>query len=400
MFARGKQPAARTMAVEHTFPPELWVIICAELADQQDPRFYWRHSIREIQSARHALRQLCQSSKTLRSIVQSLLLRFRSTREERNGFYGFGENILSKPELAALVRGIEVAPCLRDASKEVPMLLEASNRLDLEQLPGLIWGDRNIPWRRFLLENPVLSPLVQLLPCFLPNLKYLHINIAPTFESITTLILEPAGTTPGGWVLQEYSPLLALLPNLRMLSLWKCYGILTEGLLYASLNARETIDEWMPKNIQSLHMRSCKLSSAAMTTLMANCHSLENFFYTHDDDVIFHRFPYTPRPTYGQMVRALRRPKNTLKNLDIDMGFDFSEIIRGQKYNSSEDLAEMWQTLREFPHVRHVSAKGKVYHKRDSEPFDWSFVKGYTGMFAIYDRTLDFQFALDQAMGF
>ncbi|KAK8093870.1 hypothetical protein PG997_000555 [Apiospora hydei] len=110
MLAWGKQPAARTMAVEHTFPPELWVIICTELADQQDPRFYWRHSIPEIQPARNALRQLCQSSKTLRSIALPLLLRFRSTREERGGFLGFGKNILSKPELAVLVRGIEVAP--------------------------------------------------------------------------------------------------------------------------------------------------------------------------------------------------------------------------------------------------------------------------------------------------
>lgn len=65
-------------------------------------------------------------------------------------------------------------------------------------------------------------------------------------ESVTTLLLEGAAETRIGWVLQQYSPLFALLPNLRLLSLWKCHGILAEEdvLGGAWYNSGENIVDW------------------------------------------------------------------------------------------------------------------------------------------------------------
>ncbi|KAK7920563.1 hypothetical protein PG985_008585 [Apiospora marii] len=234
------------MPVDHTFPPELWVIICTELADQQDPRFHWKNPTEKIEEARTALYSLCETSRMLRSIAQPLLLRSRCTEEEPGGFLSLGRNILSKPRLASLVRCIKIA---RDYSdyygeledhEEYPILLEVANRLGFD--PSLFSTGLGRPSGLFSISTgrpfgANLPPLRQLLPSFLPKLKYLHIQLrdhdAPCrflqtlrkrsvitpFESVTTLLLESAALFSDRWVLQRYSPLLALLPNLHLLSL-------------------------------------------------------------------------------------------------------------------------------------------------------------------------------------
>lgn len=399
------------MDVDHTFPPELWEIICTELADQQDPRFHWKYWTSEIESARLALHGLYRTSKMLRHIAQPLLLRSRCTEEELGGFRSFGEIILSKPRLASLVRCIRIVPCppyLR-ASEEIrerPLLEEAANRLGFDPSLFFAWS------RQRRSRMPDLSPLAQLLPYFLPKLKYLHIKVdchkAPCqilqtlressvvtpFESVTTLLLESTDDNLDGWFLQRYSPLLALLPNLRLLSLWNCDGILAaEDPHREWYDSGENIVEWMPKRLQSIHMRACRLSSPAITTLLATCHSLENFFYAPERSWLLVPIT-TTQARYRQIVQALRRSKDTLRYLDLDMG---NSWLFGPPYDVDKDLAEMWRVLHEFPHVTYVSADGKGYQKRDSEPFDWVCVKNTSKM---VDRTLDFQFAMEQAMGF
>ncbi|KAK8134465.1 hypothetical protein PG984_006477 [Apiospora sp. TS-2023a] len=400
------------MAANHTFPPELWEIICTELADQQDPRFHWKYSIPVIKSARTALYSLSLASKMLRRTAQPLLLRSRWTGAELGGFRIFVENILSKQRLASLVRCIEIAPCHSlvrgpEAAAELLMLEEVANRLGFDPSLFSTWGSEG---DYFLVSH--LSPLVQFLPCFLPKLKYLHIklgghrtpckilqtlrqmSIVTPFESVTTLLLVPADGNLDDWVLQRYSPLLALLPNLRLLSLWKCDGILTEECSAREwYDSGESIVDWMPKGLQTIHMRACRLSSLPITTLLANCHSLENVFYDSPGGFYHNYLPTTPA-TYCGIVQALRPSKDTLRYLDLNIG---PSRLHPRNYDVSNDLAKMGQVLEEFPNVTYVSANGKGYQKRNSEPFDWVYVKD-TGN--VRNRTWDFQFAMEQAMGF
>lgn len=409
----------RMTAVNHTFPPELWEIICTELADQQDPRFHWKYSTEWIEEARSALYSLCATSKTLRCIAQPLLLRSRCTEEEPGGLLNFAENIMSKPRLASLVRCLKIAPGRSFYFKELEkypdyrMLLEAANRLGIDTSLFSAWIGVS------LFSKTKLSPLAQLLPHFLPKLKYLHIRLADyeapcqilqtlrersvitPFESVTTLLLESPKGMFGGWVLQRYSPLLALLTNLRLLSLRNCHGIYAaeDTTRHEWYDSGEIIVDWMPKRLQSIHMRACNLSTPAITALLSNCHSLENVFYAPEGGHVLD--PYTTHAGYCQVVQALRGSKNTLRYLDlgIDISTYFSGLSGPLRNNDviTEDLAEMWQVLQEFPHVTHISANGKGYQKKGSGPFDWVCVKNTRD---VRYRTLDFQFAMEQAMGF
>ncbi|KAK7978075.1 hypothetical protein PG988_005565 [Apiospora saccharicola] len=85
-----------------------------------------------------------------------------------------------------------------------------------------------------------------------------QMSIITPFESVTTLLLVPADGNLDAWVLQRYSPLLALLPNLRLLSLWKCDGIFSEEVSAREwYDSGESIVDWMPKGLQTIHMRAC-----------------------------------------------------------------------------------------------------------------------------------------------
>lgn len=122
-----------------------------------------------------------------------------------------------------------------------------------------------------------------------------------------------------------------------------------------------------------------------MTTLLGNCRSLENVFYAPEEGIPI-RYSTTPAG-YRQIAQILGRSKDTLRYLGLNMG------RQSWLFPRNYDV----ENIQKFPRLTYISANGKSYQKRDSEPFDRVFVKD-TGN--VVKRTLDFQFALDQEIGF
>ncbi|KAK8134763.1 hypothetical protein PG984_006775 [Apiospora sp. TS-2023a] len=294
------------MAVEHTFPPENWEFICAELAEQKQMSPLWAAPVTSSNSlpALGALRALYNTSKLLRCITHPLLRQSSGISHEIDGFGRLCQDIISKPQLASLVNGLEVAPSPRFAV-DGGILVEVSRRLgfnpDHFSIPAA--QRKPTPNQRFA----DLALLANLLPCFLPNLKCLKMrlglppdtrqvlryfrcgSIVKPFESVTTLVLDAQTDglqSTNGCVLEDYSQLLASLPNLQLLSLWRFKRVLATGngnLLDISgalpTEIVESVGKWLPKGLRSLHMQDCALEDWATIALLSNCRVLETLFY-------------------------------------------------------------------------------------------------------------------------
>lgn len=417
------------MTVEHTFPPEVWELICAELAEQKQPSPLWAASVTSrTLLARDALRALYSSSKMLRCIAQPLLLQYYSTKDEDDGFGSFCKNITSKPQLASLVRGLEVAPSHLYAV-DPASLAKVASRL------GFHSGLFHIPAQPTPEHNKQsrvtdLSLLANLLPCLLPNLDCLQIrlgthqdvrrllkslreySIVKPFESITTLVLDAKSDmygSPNGCMLEDYRPLLASLPNLEMLSLWNFKRVLASdnGRLFAVgtgpvNNLIDIVSQWLPKGLRSLHMQDCVVSYWAMIALLSNCRVLENLFYAPEAATSWLIFPHQAA-AYYQIVHILRKSaRDTIKHLDLDLGHFKHETW---SHMLDSDLAVLWKDICRFPHVERVTVDGMVYQCKEektpqehghaySSPSDWTLIKASGD---VGERTRDFQCALDRA---
>ena len=418
------------MAVEHTFPPEIWGFICAALVDQKQPSSLWAASVTSVTfPARDALRALCSSSQMLRRIAQPLLLQYYHTRDEVEGLGSFCRNIMSKPQLASLVRGFEVACCPfyavdRDILREVAS--HFGFNLAVFQVPVLstLW---DMPWGPGRETVTNLSLLAHLVPYLLPNLKCLQIRLGPhkrpelsrqdflqlrnfrPLASVTTLVLAPqTGLGQHGCTLDEYEPLFASLPNLRTLSLWGFQRISDADYLhglYAGLPAWphpvDEVGQWLPPGLRSLHLRRCVLSHYAMMSLLLNCRALEHLLYAPEDA----SSPVAARQAvaYFEVVRMLRTSAadKTVRYLDLDIG---SFKRRTWRHMLDLDLAAMWEDVRRLPRVERVAVEGAVHECRKKTPqedgdtyssdSDWTWLKASGD---VEERTRDFQRALGQA---
>ncbi|KAK8037103.1 hypothetical protein PG991_001417 [Apiospora marii] len=424
--------------LEHTFPPEIWEFICAELAEQKQPSPPWSASVTSITlPARDALRALGKSSKMLRCIAQPLLLQYYNTEDEVEGLGSFCRNILAKPQLASLVRGLEVASCpLYAVDPEI--LYEVASRFrfspgvfDIPRPPSTptSWKTLGEPGRKTVTD---LSLLANLVPRFLPNLKCLQVRLGThrgtrlflhafgklrrlkPLESVTTLVLSSETDlfgAPDGCMLTDHEPLFSALPNLQTLSLWNFKRLSHADNLYGPYAAvqawrdpTDDVGQWLPPGLRSLHMQNCVLSNHAVKALLLNCRALEHLLYA-PEDASSHHIVSRQAVAYFEIVQLLRAAAgSTIRYLDLDIG-GFKR--RTYRHMLDSDLAAMWKDIHRLPHIERVTVDGDVYQCKEktpqededtySSPSDWILVKasGYVG-----ERARHFQLALDQASGF